>query len=314
MPDPAPVFPDNSSLSKGGVFALGNFDGVHRGHQAVIKAAIEKAHSLGVPPRVLTLEPHPRAVFKPHIPPFRLTPAPVKLRLLKSLGIQDVIVKPFTQEFARLPARDFVENILIGQYGAQHAVAGFDFVFGHNREGNMQNLRNWLTPHNTGVTEVTPFRDARGGVMSSSRVREALQAGDLKTAEHILGRTWSISGIIEHGAQRGRSMNVPTANISLGEYQRPRFGVYAVQAGPVGTPLNRQGVANIGTRPTVDGKTESLEVHLFDFNDDIYGQEWEVELIDFIRPEQAFTDMDDLREQIMEDIETAKTRLRAAAG
>ena len=161
---------------------------------------------------------------------------------------------------------------------------------------------------------MTPFRDLRGEIMSSSRVREALQAGDLKTAEHILGRTWTISGVIERGSQRGRSIDVPTANVPLDAYQRPKFGVYAVQAGPVGTPLIRQGVANIGNRPTVDGKTERLEFHLFDFYDDIYGQEWEVELRDFIRPEQAFPNIDALREQILQDLETAKERLRPLIG
>lgn len=294
---------------KGGVFALGNFDGVHRGHQAVVRIAREKANGMGVPVRVLTLEPHPRSLFKPGIPPFRLTPAPAKIRLLHALGVEDVITLSFTEEFSHLPAQDFVEKILIGTYGAQHIIAGFDFVFGHNRGGNMKTLRDWLAPHNVGVTEVTPFRDAHGDVMSSSRTREALQAGDLRTAEHILGRPWSIAGIIEHGAQRGRQLSVPTANIALGEYLRPKFGVYAVNAGRVGAALKHQGVVNIGVRPTVDGKNEVLELHLFNFEGNLYGQEWEVELLDFIRPEQAFADVEALREQIMLDIETAKSRL-----
>jgi len=298
---------------KGGVFALGNFDGVHRGHKAVMRAAVEKARGMGVTVRVLTLEPHPRTLFKPGIPPFRLTPAPIKIRFLRALGADDVIVLPFTPEFSRLPAPEFVERILINELGAQHVVAGFDFVFGHQRTGDMTNLRKWLAPHGIGVTEVVSFRDAQGEVMSSSRVREALRAGDLNTAEHILGRPWSITGEIIKGAQRGRELSVPTANIALADYLRPKFGVYAVQAGPVGGPLRHQGVANIGTRPTVDGANELLEFHLFDFHGDIYGQEWEVELLDFIRPEQAFPDIDALRMQIMRDIDTAKARLFALA-
>lgn len=294
---------------KGGVFALGNFDGVHRGHQAVVKIAKDKASGMGIPVRVLTLEPHPRTLFRPGIPPFRLTPAQQKKRLLQALGVEDVITLAFTEEFSELPAQDFVEKILMNGYGVQHVIAGFDFVFGHDRGGNMNNLRSWLAPHNVGVTEVTPFRDAQGEVMSSSRTRLALQEGDLRIAEHILGRPWSIAGIIERGAQRGREMSVPTANINLGEYLRPKFGVYVVNAGRVGEGTKHQGVANIGMRPTVDGKNELLEFHLFDFNSDIYGQEWEVELIDFIRPEQAFPTVDALREQIMLDIETAKARL-----
>lgn len=300
---------ETSSPLKGGVFALGNFDGVHRGHQAVVKTAVEKARGLGVAARVVTFEPHPRSLFKPHIPPFRLTPAPAKIRLLRALGVEDVIVLPFTQEFSNLPAQDFVQRILVQNYAAQHIIAGFDFVFGHDRVGNMKNLRNWLAPHNIGVTEVTPFRDEHGAIMSSSRTREALQQGDLRTAEHILGRPWSVAGIIQRGAQRGRQMSVPTANIALGEYLRPKFGVYAVNAGRVGQLLNHQGVANIGTRPTVDGKTETLEFHMFDFEGDIYGEEWEVELVDFIRPEQAFPDIETLRAQIMKDIEAAKAKL-----
>ena len=301
--------PLSHDTQKGGVFALGNFDGVHLGHQAVVKTALDKARGLGVAARVLTLEPHPRSVFKPHLPPFRLTPEASKIRLLHQLGIEDVIVLPFSKEFSNYPAEDFVNSILRETYGVQHIIAGFDFVFGHNRGGNMQNLRHWLAPHGIGVTEVTPFRDAEGNVMSSSRTREALINADLKTAQHILGRPWSIAGIIERGAQRGRQLSVPTANLSLGEYLRPKFGVYAVNAGRVGSPLNHQGVANIGNRPTVDGKTETLEFHLFNFDGDIYGQEWEVELLDFIRPEQAFSDIEALRVQIMQDIEAAKAYL-----
>lgn len=296
---------------RGGVFALGNFDGVHRGHQAVVQTAVEKARGMGMLSRILTLEPHPRSIFKPHIPPFRLTPAPAKLRLLRRLGIDDVIVRKFSLEFSRLPAPEFVQQILIRDLGVQHVVAGFDFVFGHDRGGNMKNLRTWLAPHGVGVTEVTPFRDAQGEVMSSSRTREALQRGDLRTAAHILGRPWAIAGKVERGDQRGRALGFPTANVDLGEYLRPKFGVYAINAGRVGEKPIRQGIANIGTRPTVDGTKELLEFHLFDFYDDIYGQEWEVELIDFIRPEQAFADLDGLRSQIAQDIDAVKARLNA---
>lgn len=299
----------NSDLPQGGVFALGNFDGVHRGHQAVVKTAIDKARILGAPSCVLTLEPHPRSVFKPNIPPFRLTPETAKIRLLKKLGVDHVVVQPFTPTFSQLPATDFVKNILIDKFHIQHVVAGSDFVFGHQRTGNMTSLRAWLAPHGIGVTEITAFRDSKGEVMSSSRTREALQQADLGVVEHILGRPWSVTGIIQKGAQRGRTLSVPTANMGLGEYLRPRYGVYVVQAGRVGTPLTHQGVANIGVRPTVDGVSELLEFHLFEFNDDIYGQEWEVELIHFIRPEQAFSGLEALREQILLDIQAAKTHL-----
>ncbi|HUY67816.1 MAG TPA: bifunctional riboflavin kinase/FAD synthetase [Alphaproteobacteria bacterium] len=295
--------------AKGGVFALGNFDGVHQGHQAVVKTAIDRARGMGLPARVLTFEPHPRSVLKPGIAPFRLTPAPAKERILHGLGVDDVIVHPFTPEFSRLSAPDFVQRILIEECGAQHVVAGFDFVFGHKRGGDMPKLRAWLAPHSVGVTEVAPFRDGRGEMMSSTRAREALQAGDPHTAAHILGRPWAIAGVIEKGDQRGRELGAATANIALGEYLRPKFGVYAVMAGRVGAGARLPGVANIGVRPTVGGAAEMLEFHLFDFHDDLYGQEWEVELIDFLRPEQAFPDLAALRAQIARDLETARARL-----
>ncbi len=310
---PEAIFNPSVAALKGGAIALGNFDGVHLGHQAVIKTAIDKARGLGIPARVLTFEPHPRSVLRPGIPIFRLTPAPAKLRLLRALGVDDVIVQPFTPDFSQLAAPDFVQQILLGECGAQHVVVGFDFLFGHARGGDIRKLRGWLSPHNVGVTEVTPFRDAQGEVMSSTRAREALQQGDLRTARHILGRPWSIAGTVEHGARRGHELNVPTANISLGDYMRPKFGVYTVHAGRVGEPKRWQGVANIGVRPTVNGTGDLLEFHLFNFDEDIYDQEWEVELIDFLRPEQRFPDLESLRAQITLDIENAKARLTSPA-
>ncbi len=299
--------------AKGGVFALGNFDGVHRGHQALIKVCIDKARSLGVPARVLTLEPHPRSVFNPHIDAFRLTPAEVKLRLLYALGIDDVIVQEFTPAFALVSAMDFANQILVDEFQAQHVIAGFDFVFGHRRGGDMNNLRTWLAAHGVGVTEVSPFRDSAGEIMSSSRTREALQQGDIETARHILGRDWTIAGVVQRGAQRGGTIGFPTANIALGDYLRPRYGVYAIEAGPVGARPLYRGVANIGVRPTVDGKTELLEAHLFDFNGDLYGQELEVALIGFIRLEQAFPNVEVLKQQICQDVETARRRLEGTS-
>lgn len=299
---------DFAANMKGGALALGNFDGVHRGHQAVVRTAVEKARGQGVPALVLTFEPHPRSVLKPDIAPFRLTPAAVKEKLLRGLGVDHIIALPFTPEFSNLSAQEFVQKILIERLQVSHVVAGFDYVFGHKRGGTMPLLRQWLAPHNIKVTEVTPFRDAQGMVMSSSRTREALQNGDTKTAAHILGRFWSITGIVQHGAKRGSSIGVPTMNIGLGDYQRPKFGVYAINARRTLDGHFYQGVANIGTRPTVDGKTEWLEAHVFGFSGTVYGEEWEIALMDFIRPEQTFENIDQLRGQIMKDIEAAKTR------
>jgi riboflavin kinase/FMN adenylyltransferase len=291
---------------KGGVFALGNFDGVHRGHRAVIKAAVEKARALNIPARVLTFEPHPRAFFQPNTAPFRLTPPKVKERLLKACGIDDVATLPFTEPIARMPARDFVDHILLERFGAQHLVAGHDFVFGHNRDGTMKKLAVMLAPHGVGLTEIEELGDDGEG-FSSTRVRELLLEGEVEEAAKILGRYWSIEGTVGKGAGvGGNALGFPTANIALGIYLRPKFGVYAVRAGPVGEDLKIRGVANIGRRPTVNGKSENLEAYLFDFDENIYGQEWEFALTHFIRPERKFDSLKALRKQIEEDVGAAK--------
>ena len=292
---------------KGGVFALGNFDGVHRGHRCVVELAIEKARAIGVLAKILTFEPHPRTIFQSDTEPFRLTPFEVKKRLLKSLGVDEVVALPFTHQFSQMTALDFVENILLKELGVSHIVAGHDFTFGHKRGGDMQKMASWLRPHNIGVSEVLPVR-GEGGVFSSTNVRTHLQRGDVGKASDILGRNWSVSGTIIKGAQRGRTIGIPTANISLGEYLRPKFGVYAVQANRVGEISKYHGVANIGNRPTVDGQSENLEAYLFDFDQDIYGQEWEFALTRFIRPEQKFDHLDALKAQIQRDIEAARSK------
>lgn len=296
-------------VARGSVLVLGNFDGVHLGHQAVIAAARDRANALETSVSVLTLEPHPRTLFKPNHPPFRLTPPEAKRRLLRALGVEDVITLNFTPELASLSAPDFVRDILIRDYGVKHVVAGHDFVFGYKRGGTMKTLRELLAPYSVDVTEVAPFLDSGGHIMSSSRTREALHAGDLLTAEHILGRPWSISGKVVRGAQRARALGFPTANIELGDYLRPKFGVYVVRARRAGASENFTGVANIGNRPTVDGLHELLEFHLFDFHSVIYDEEWEVELLHYLRPERKFDDFAALSEQIGRDVEQAKAWL-----
>jgi riboflavin kinase/FMN adenylyltransferase len=271
----------------------------------VIDATVAKARALGLPARALTFEPHPRAVLQPQQPPFRLTPPAAKERLLKACGIESITVLPFTVAFSNLGAQEFVEQILLEQADAQHIVAGHDFVFGYGRSGDMQKLATWLAPHRAGVTEITPLSDEQGRVFSSTRARAFLQQGDLSAAAEILGRDWSIAGTIVKGAGRGRTIGIPTANISLGAYLRPRFGVYAIRAGRVGEPLTQRGVANIGIRPTVDGASQNLEAHLFDFDEDIYGQDWEFALTRFIRDEVKFDSLAALKAQIARDIASA---------
>lgn len=290
---------------KGGVFALGNFDGVHRGHRAVIAAALDKARAVHAPLRVLTFEPHPRAFFHPNQPPFRLTPFKIKENLLKECGVDETIALPFDAELALMSARDFVERVLVERFGAQHVVAGHDFVFGAKRGGDMAKLAAWLEPLGVGVTEVGAMGD-EGEVFSSTRVRELLLQGEAPEAAAILGRPWCVSGVVARGRGLGRQWGVPTANIDLGEYLRPKFGVYAIEAGRLGEALTVRGVANIGLRPTVAGESDVFEAHLFDFARDIYGQEWQFALTRFIRPERRFDSPDDLKAQIARDIENAR--------
>jgi riboflavin kinase/FMN adenylyltransferase len=291
---------------KGGVFALGNFDGVHCGHRRVLDAAVAKGRAVALPARVLTFEPHPRAYFQQNQPSFRLTPPAAKERLLIACGVSDVITLPFNGELAQLSARDFVEQILVARFGAQHIVAGQDFAFGHKRGGDMTKLAEWLAPHNITVTEIAPLNDVEGCVYSSSRIRAFLQQGDVMAAAQILGRDWSLAGTIINGAQRGRTIGIPTANIALDDYLRPAFGVYAVTANRVGQGPSYRGVANIGVRPTVDGSSDNLEAHLFDFDQNIYGQEWEFALTRYIRPERKFDSLTALQTQIALDIVAAK--------
>ena len=294
---------------KGGVLALGNFDGVHKGHQAVIKAAVEKAREKDVSSRVLTFEPHPRTFFQPNSVPFRLTPPDVKERLLTRCGINDIIRLPFTPELAQMPAETFIEKVLLERYAAEHVVAGHDFVFGHNRDGTMEKLKTFLEPHGIGVTEIEEKGDDGEG-FSSTRVRELLLEGDAEGAAKILGRYWSLEGPVVKGSTiGGKTLGFPTANLSLGPYLRPKFGVYTIRAGKIGGDLPIYGVANIGLRPTVNGKKENLEAFLFDFDREIYGEEWEFALTHFIRAEKKFDSLDELKAQIAKDVEAARAYL-----
>ncbi len=297
-------------MRKGGVLALGNFDGLHLGHRRVIETTVALAFDKTCPAQVLTFAPHPRAFFNPSLPPFRLTPEPDKDRLLKACGIDDILTLPFTRALAELEAESFVQDILLDRLGVRHVVAGEESVFGCARSGDMKKLAAWLAPHKIDVTAVPPVTCADGQILSSSRIRSFLEAGQPRDAAQILGRDWSISGPVIRGAARGRTLGVPTANIALGDYLRPRFGVYAIKAGRLGEGLSYTGVANIGLRPTFGESEPNLEAHLFDFAHDIYGESWEIALIDFIRPEQTFPDLNALRAQIIQDQKTAREVLQ----
>ena len=309
-----PAFDDWRSLPaawRGGVVALGNFDGVHRGHQALLAHGGECAERLGVPLVVLTFEPHPRRFFVPDTGPFRLTLLPAKLRLLAGAGVGAVVAQRFDQAFAALSSDAFIDEVLLQGLGARHVVCGYDFTFGARRGGNVEKLRKQGKAKGFGVSVLDPVM-REGEIYSSTRIRESLRAGWVSEASELLGHSWEIEGAVELGDQRGRTIGFPTANVTLGEHLRPRFGVYAVRA--LVDETWRDAVANLGRRPTFGKIQENFEVHLFDFAGDLYGKTLRVALIDFIRPEMKFAGLDQLKAQIAADGESARRLLRNDRG
>ena len=293
---------------RGAVIAIGNFDGVHPGHQVVINEAGLIAHDLGRPWAVLTFEPHPRRLFAPDQPPFRLTPFRAKAKLIENLGVDMLIVQRFNKAFSQLEAKDFVTNALVKGFGASHVVSGYDFVFGHNRSGHCDLLLAMGAEHGFGFTAVNAIEDDTGEAYSSTRVRDNLLASDPRGAAAVLGRDYEIEGRVIAGESRGHGIGFPTANLTLGSYLRPVNGVYAVRASlESGTDVPwLDGVANIGVRPTFGGENVVLEVYVFDFDDDLYGRRLRVRLIDFLRPEKKFDGINDLKAQIALDVSKAK--------
>ena len=295
--------------------AVGNFDGVHIGHQEVINEAGLIAREKGIPWAVLTFEPHPRSVFQTDEPAFRLTPFRAKAHALETLGIDAMIVQRFNRSFSQRPAEDFVRDVLVRGFGAHHIVAGYDFVFGHKRSGNCELLLSMGQQHGFGFTAVSAVESPDGKVYSSTRIRECLRGGDPKGAESVLGRPHALEGRVAPGEQLGRTLGFPTANIHLGQGLRPRRGIYAVRVeiGGDTPPRSLDGVANIGNRPTVNGIGDLLEVFIFDFDEDLYGKRLRVSLIDFIRPEIRFDGLGDLKAEMIKDVEKARQILEIEA-
>ena len=294
--------------SRGATVALGNFDGVHLGHAQVLRTA--HAARPEAPLAVLTFEPHPREVFRPQDPPFRLTLGAARARLLAGHGVAVEYELPFDAGFSLMSAEAFVAEVLHAGLGARHLVCGPDFAFGHRRGGDAAFLAARCETLGIGLTVVTPLADEAGPI-SSSRIRRALQDGYPERAAALLGRDWAIEGRVTQGDQRGRTLGFPTANIALGRQLEPARGVYAAR---VRAPDGAQhaGVANIGRRPTLGGDPESrLEVHLFDFSEDLYGANLSVSLVQFLRAEQKFAGLDALRAQIGSDAAQARALLAA---
>ena len=311
-PDPGSTHP------RGAVLAMGNFDGLHLGHAALIGEARDRARTAGVPSAVLTFEPHPRSVFMPEGEPFRLTPFRVKEREIARLGVDLLFVQHFDLEFSKRSAESFVEEMIVGAVGASHIVVGHDCTFGNKRRGSPELLRAEGARHGFGVTVVEPVHGPDSAAYSSTRIRELLRAGKPREAAKQLGRFWEIDGRVMTGDKRGRTIGFPTANLGLGEFLRPMFGVYAVRVSGDGAddPLAGRtvdGVANIGLRPTVGTPEPRLEAHLFDTDADLYGRHLRVSLLEFIRPEKKFSGLDALKAQIAEDAAKARAVLAEAA-
>tara|TARA_B100000949_G_scaffold32542_1_gene25993 strand:+ start:59 stop:994 length:936 start_codon:yes stop_codon:yes gene_type:complete len=298
--------------ARGAAVAIGNFDGIHPGHQTVIHEAGLIAGDMCRPWAVLTFEPHPRAFFTPGSEPFRLTPFRSKARRIAELGADLLIVQRFDKAFSSLPAEDFVNTVLVDGLGAGHVVSGYDFVFGHKRGGNCELLLAMGAKKGFGFTAVNAQTDSSGEAYSSTRVRERLGDADPRGAAAILGRDFEIEGRVARGEARGKSIGFPTANIPLGAYLRPALGVYAVRAAieQENGEIWLDGVANIGVRPTFGGDGVVLEVFLFDFDDDLYGKRLRVRLVDFLRPEKKFDGVDDLKAQIAQDSAKAQKILQ----
>ncbi len=298
--------------ARGAAIAMGNFDGVHMGHRKVIDSARAAARRLDAPLGVAVFNPHPKQFFAPSAPAEQVQSDAARARLLQELGVDILYRLPFERSMSLMDDRAFVRDVLVDGLGVRHVSVGADFHYGRNRVGDAQSLRAFGEEYGFDVAIVDLYGE-QGEKYSSTAVRRALKEGDVHTAAHILGRPWSVEGLVLRGAQRGRTIGVPTANLALGDYVRPRFGVYAGHARIDGKGPALPGVINVGKRPTVDGAEERLEIHLFDFAGDLYGRTLEVTLEHFLRDEKKFDSLDALKAQIARDMKQARALLHNTA-
>jgi len=293
---------------RGAIIALGNFDGFHQGHQAVAGEAIRWAQAEGRPSIIATFDPHPVRFFKPDVAPFRLTTLEQRQELYLAAGATTMLVFHFDRELSGTSAQDFIEKILIERLGAHGVVTGGDFSFGKGAKGNVDLLRGFGAELGLQSRVVKAVQGA-GDIVSSSRIREALRDGDPQLAAKLLTRPFAIRGIVEHGDKNGRKLGYPTANLSVENYLRPKYGVYAVTGTILATGETLKGAANIGIRPQFTPPKELLEPYFFDFSGDLYGQEIEVAFHHFLRPEAKFDGLDALMEQMDKDCAHARELL-----
>src|SRR6478672_1928759 len=295
---------------RGSIVALGNFDGFHLGHQAVVGRAIQRGFHERRPVIVATFDPHPVKHFKPDVPPFRLTSLDQRQALFAHAGADAMLVFEFGAELASLDAEEFIAEVLAKRIGAAGVITGDDFSFGKGRTGDAALLAR-LGPAHGIAAEAVPQVLLEGERISSGRIRDALVEGDSRTATRMLTRDYAIEGVVQRGDQRGRDLGYPTANLTLGDYQRPRYGIYAVRV-TLEDGSEHPGVASVGIRPTFDPPQELLEAHLFGFNGDLYDRRIEVALHAFIREEKKFDSVDTLIAAMRSD-EAQARRLLALA-
>ncbi len=293
---------------RGAIVALGNFDGFHLGHRRVVAEAVDWARAEGRPAIVATFDPHPVRHFAPHLPPFRLTTLAQREELFAEAGADGMLVFAFDDGLAATPAETFVSDLLARQIGAAGVVTGENFTFGKGRGGDVALLAGEGAKHGIAARALGPVMDA-GLAVSSSRIRDALKAADCETATRLLTRPFAIRGIVTHGDKRGRAIGYPTANLEMGKYLRPRYGIYAVTGRLLDSGEVLKGAANLGIRPSFDPPRELLEPYFFDFSGDLYGREIEVALHHFLRPEAKFESIEALTAQMEQDCDQARRLL-----
>lgn len=293
---------------KGAALAIGNFDGVHRGHQAVIRAAMQAGREAGALAGTITFEPHPREFFQPDTPVFRLTPEPLKLELFAALGLDLAVVLPFDAALSALTAQAFVAEVLAGGLGARHVATGHDFQFGKGREGTPENLKQFGRQHGFATTVVQAVA-GDAGIYSSSDVRDLLRKGDPHAAAESLGYWWRVRGRVTGGERRGHGLGFPTANVAVPPGFALKHGIYAVRV--LTEDARVHGAAYLGTRPTFGAGEPLIEVFLFDFEGDLYGQDIEMEFIAWVRGDETFADAGALKDQMARDCEQARAALAA---
>lgn len=301
------AFPAVDARLRGGVVAIGNFDGMHRGHQSVLEAAIGDAAARGVPAVVLTFEPHPRDVFGTGPKVFRLTPPHVKARVAEALGLDGLVTVGFDRTFAALSAEDFVRSVLVDGMAAAAVTVGWDFHFGAGRGGSPARLCDFGRSYGFDTRIVPAFADEGGGVVSSSRIRSLLSEGAIGEAAGLLGYRWFFEGIVVDGDKRGRTIGYPTANVRLPTETALRHGIYAVLVEVEGE--KRHGVASYGRRPTFDNGAPVFETYVFDFSGDLYGKPLSITPVSYLRPEMKFDGIDPLVAQMDQDSAEARTLL-----